>query len=229
MEWQLMIKKSLCCAFLAILIAGCSQSKPEPAEEVSSAPPDSVVPLKDGAINPIGINVSIMAPPAAYDSPEAAFDAFVAAVEEDKLRVAADVLAPGTQTAVAGSLAFRLSLSAAAANYKADKVARLFDVHGLNKGESGVTEDNGAASMMRSIGETIRFRNVFIDRATRLLRDMDKEVGDYFQTGTLEDLQVDELTAVATLMIDDENSRPIEFECRGGAWLIQIPDQVFEQ
>ncbi|MCR9202505.1 MAG: hypothetical protein NXI04_28015 [Planctomycetaceae bacterium] len=213
---------------LATVLCGCSQPKTEPDATTEAGSTDAVKPFGDG-VNPIGINVSIMAPPALHKSPEEAFDAFVVAVEEDQLRIAADIMSPATQTAVAGSMAFRLSLSAAAANYQSDKVAKLFEIHGLNDGNAKAAEDNGAASMMRSIGETVRYRSVFIHRAIQLLRDMEQDEGDFFAVGTLENLEVTENAATATLVIDEQTSRPVHFECRGGAWLIHIPDQIYEQ
>lgn len=226
-----MLRKPILLAVCAALAAGCSESSSPTATQAPSGPPNGFVPKKkDSGINPIGINVSIMAPPMAYSTPQEAYDAFVAAVESDQLRLAADVFTPTTQTAVAGSLAFRLSLGASEGNYKTEKVARLFDIHGLNDDESEIeAEDNGAASMMRSIGKTVRYRSVFIVRATRLLREMEMDAGAFFDCGSLEELKVIEDRATATLVVNEEDSRALEFHRIGGAWMVHIPDQMFEQ
>lgn len=219
-----MMKFLLTLVLATVLACGCSQTNSEP--EATAQTPSTEPKRPSGAVSSVGVT---MMAPAFYESPEQAFAAFVTAVEQEQFKVAADILSPSTQTAVAGSMAFRLSLSAASANYPSDKVAKLFKVHGLNDGNAGTPEDNGAASMVRSIGETVRYRSVFIHRAVQLLQEMERDTGEFFAVGTLENLEVSDDTATATLVIDEENSRPIRFECRGGNWSIHIPDQVYEQ
>lgn len=187
----------------------------------------------DSAAPNAGVSTSVVL----HESPEAAFKAFQAAIEEKEWEQAANCMTSDAQSAIAMLLTIPVSMMAAFDEAKQPEIEALLAKHGLNVNE-GPPGGSGAdqATAVRAFGKQIKDKPAFIAELIEWLdkNDDDADGDSVFSAmgdGDLGDVKIngDAATAVLTFV---ENGRtetqPMEFKKENGGWLLHATEDELQ-
>ncbi len=201
-------------SFLSIAVAtivGCGSEDPEPSatsDSTSSEAPETKV------------STTSEKKAATFDTPKAAFDAFVQASKAGEWPKVINVLSQESQTMFTASMVMDASFSTTD-KAKQESLDQLLKKHGIDvnaEPEPG-DENAGPESLIKSVKD---LPALVSELSKWMSENADDSDSGFMEVGELGEVTID--GDIATAQVDSERGmRPIEFRKVDGSWVVHLP------